>query len=177
MEPMKVGDTVDTCPYFGWYFPCMQKIMKKWQDEGDEESLFWKFVAALIPQIDPREKDELVYMWAWRGRTDECAAVCHMVRLGQKTTFDGKHRGEARALQMRCTYCGVRNKRAKTPALSPPTAWGCSVHSKIYACKNKNCWEDHLTEVHRSRDTEFVIWVSVRKICLCLHCIASIFLP
>ena len=108
----------------------------------------------LIPQIDPREKDELVYE---HDEDDECAAVCHMVRLGQKRTLDGEHRGEARAIQMRCNYCGVRNKRAKTPGRSPLTAWGCSVHSKIYACKNKNCWEDHLTEVRRSRETEFGI--------------------
>jgi hypothetical protein len=135
-------------------FLACKKIMPKWQDEGDEEGLFWKFVAALIPQIDPREKDELMYE---HDEDDECAAVCHMVRLGQKKTFDGKHRGEARAIQMRCTYCGVRNKRSKTPGRSPLTAWGCSVHSKIYACKNKNCWEDHLTEVRRSRETEFAI--------------------
>ena len=119
----------------GWLTAMGSGVMAKWQDEGDEEGLFWKFVAVLIPQIDPREKDELMYE---HDEDDECAAVCHMVRLGQKKTFDGKHRGEARAIQMRCTYCGVRNKRSKTPGRSPLTAWGCSVHSKIYACKNKN---------------------------------------
>ena len=37
------------------------------------------------------------------------------------------------------------------------TAWTCSVHNKIYACKNKNCWQDHLSEVQRLKQTEFEI--------------------
>jgi hypothetical protein len=45
----------------GWLTAMGSGVMAKWQDEGDEEGLFWKFVAALIPQIDPREKDELMY--------------------------------------------------------------------------------------------------------------------
>jgi hypothetical protein len=49
--------------------------------EMNEESPFWKFVAALIPQIGPRGKNELVYE---HDENDECTAVCHMVRLGQK---------------------------------------------------------------------------------------------
>jgi hypothetical protein len=63
-------------------FLACKTIMPKWQDEGDEEGLYWKFVAVLIPQIGPREKDELVYE---HDEDDECAAVCHTVRLGQKT--------------------------------------------------------------------------------------------
>ncbi len=60
--------------------------MSKWQDEGDKEGLFWKFVATLIPQIDPtsKEKDELVY----EHDKDDGEA-------GANQKFDGKHRGKA----------------------------------------------------------------------------------
>ena len=128
--------------------------MPRWQDEVDEEDLFWKFVATLIPQIDPRGKDELGYE---DEEVDASAVRCHMVRLGEKKTYDGKHRGETRAIQMRCTYCSLRNKRTKTTGRSPLTAWTCSVHNKIYACKHKNCWQDHLAEVYRLKETEIAI--------------------
>jgi hypothetical protein len=135
-------------------FLACRKIMPRWQKEGDEEGIFWKFVATLIPQIDPRGKDELSY----EDEDDAlCATRCHMVRLGQKNTYDGKHRGETRAIQMRCTYCSLRNKRTKTTGRSPLTAWTCSVHNKIYACKHKNCWQDHLAEVYRLKETEIAI--------------------
>jgi hypothetical protein len=62
-------------------FLACQNIMPRWQDEGDVESLFWKFVATLIPQIDPRGKDELGHELE---EDAECASRCHIVRLGQK---------------------------------------------------------------------------------------------
>ncbi len=35
-------------------FLAAKKLIPRWQCENDEESVFWKFVCALIPQIDPR---------------------------------------------------------------------------------------------------------------------------
>ena len=39
-------------------FLACRKLLPKWQIEDDEESVFWKFVSHLIPQIDPRPRNE-----------------------------------------------------------------------------------------------------------------------
>jgi hypothetical protein len=80
--------------------------MVMWQKEDDEESMFWKFVHVLLPQIDSRGKDELFH------EPEDCAgAQCHMISLGNKRTIDGTHRGQLRAVQMRCTSSSKRNKK------------------------------------------------------------------
>ncbi len=82
--------------------------MVRWQKEGDEESIFWKLVAVLLPQIDSRGRDEL-----FREPEEDQTVQCHMDRLGNKRTVDGTHRGEIRAVQMCCTSC-VRNPSSVT---------------------------------------------------------------
>jgi hypothetical protein len=88
-------------------FLACRKLMVRWQEEGDEkkkESIFWKFVAVLLPQIDSRGRDDL-----FREPDEAPGAQCHMIRLGNERTIDGTHRGELRAVQMRCTSCSKRN--------------------------------------------------------------------
>ena len=106
-----------------------------WQEEGDAESIFWKFVAVLLPQIDSRGRDEL-----FREPEEDQTVQCHMVRLGIKRIVEGTHRGEIRAIQMRCTSCSKRNRQNDVRGRAPLTAWCCSVHSEVYACKHKACW-------------------------------------
>jgi hypothetical protein len=77
-------------------------MVVRWQDEGDEESIFWKFVAVLFPQIDSRCRDEL-----FREPEHDQTVQCHMVRTIH--LIDGTHRGEIRTVQMRCTSCSKRN--------------------------------------------------------------------
>jgi len=87
--------------------------------------------------------------------SDEDQTVqCHMVRLGNKRTVEGTHRGEIRAVQMRCTSCSKRNRQNEVRGRAPLTAWCCSVHSEVYACKHKTCWEEHLAEVRQVRERE-----------------------
>jgi hypothetical protein len=93
--------------------------MPRWQEEGDEESIFWKFVHVLLPQIDTRGRDELFH----EPEQDDGRERCHPIRLGNKRTIDGTHRGEIRAVQMRCTYCSKRNKINNVRGRSPLTAW------------------------------------------------------
>ncbi len=79
--------------------------MVRWQEEGDEESILWKFVHVLLPQIGSRGRDKLFH------EPQEVEMQCHhQIRLGNKRTIDGTHRGEVRVVQMRCTLCGKRNK-------------------------------------------------------------------
>ena len=119
---------------------------------GDEESIFWKFVAVLLPQIDSRGRDDL-----FREPEEDQTVQCHMVRLGNKRTVEGTHRGEIRAVQMRCTSCSKRNRQNEVRGRAPLTAWCCSVHSEVYACKHKTCWEEHLAEVRQVREREDMI--------------------
>ena len=56
-------------------FLACRKLMVRWQEEGDEESIFWKFVAVLLPQIDSRGRDEL-----FREPEEDQTVQCHMVR-------------------------------------------------------------------------------------------------
>jgi hypothetical protein len=133
-------------------FLACRKVMPEWQEEGDEESIFWKFVHVLLPQIDSRGRDELFH------EPDALEPMqCHQIRLGNKRTIDGIHRGEVRAVQMRCTLCSKRNRKDGVPGRAPHTAWCCSVHKDVYACKHKNCWDDHLLEVRQARQTEHSI--------------------
>jgi hypothetical protein len=67
-------------------------------------------------QLLPLPKEKIV------GDSKRWGSSMSYGEAGTKKTFDGKHRDEARAIQMRYTYCGARNERAKTPGRSPLTA-------------------------------------------------------
>jgi hypothetical protein len=131
-------------------FLACRKLMPKWREEGDEESIFWKFVAVLLPQIDSRGKNDLFHEPEDLAQREQC----HMIRLGNKRTVDGVHRGEIRAVQMRCTSCRKRNKRDNVPGRSPLTAWCCSLHTDVFICRGRNCWEEHVQEVRQVRENE-----------------------
>ena len=132
-------------------FLACRKLMPRWQEEGDEESIFWKFVCELLPQIDSRGRDELFH------EPDELdREMCQMVRIGTKRTRDGATRGQIRAVQMRCTFCSKRNKQRNVKGRATLTAWSCSLHSTTYACKSKTCWEEHLAEVRREETDAWV---------------------
>jgi hypothetical protein len=124
----------------------------KWQMEDDDESVFWKFVSHLIPQIDPRPRHE-------RQREEETdpTARCIQIRLGEKRTVSGKHKGMMRPIQGRCTSCGIRKKLKKLTGNSPRTAWGCACHRDMFFCHNKTCWSEHLKTVREQHELEFAI--------------------
>jgi hypothetical protein len=61
------------------------------------------------PQIDSRGKDDLFH--EPEPEHAEGRERCHMIRLGHKRTVDGAHRGELRAVQMRCTYCSKETNK------------------------------------------------------------------
>ena len=98
-------------------FLACRKLIPKWQDESDEESVFWKFVCHLLPQIDPRPRHE-------RTREEETDPTSHciQIRLGVKRTASGKNKGAYRAIQGRCTSCRIRRKKNNSKWVTPPTA-------------------------------------------------------
>ncbi len=108
-------------------FLACRKLLPKWQMEDDDESIFWKFVCHLLPQIDPRPRHE-------RTREEETdpTARCTQIRLGQKTTLCGKQKGLMRPIQGRCTSCGIRKKLKQLTGNSPRTAWGCVGHRDMF---------------------------------------------
>jgi hypothetical protein len=69
------------------FLACRKLIPIRWQHETDDESVFWKFVCHLIPQIDPRPGHE-------RTREEETdpTAHCVQIRLGVKKTLSGKNK-------------------------------------------------------------------------------------
>jgi hypothetical protein len=133
-------------------FLACRKLLPRWQRENDEESVFWKFVAALIPQLDPRPANA-------RTREDERdpTAHCIQIRLGEKKTLSGKHRGIFRAIQGRCTSCRIRKKNRASKGRAPNTAWGCACHQGEYFCRNKTCWSEHLQTVRATEEESFAI--------------------
>jgi hypothetical protein len=63
-------------------------------------------VHVLLPQIDTRGKDDLFR----EPEQDDLRERFHLIRLGNKRTVEGTHRGELQAVQMRYTSCSKRNK-------------------------------------------------------------------
>jgi hypothetical protein len=134
-------------------FLACRKLIAKWRDEKDDESVFWKFVAHLIPQIDPRPRNA-------RTREDEGTeptAHCFQIRLGVKKTASGRNRGAERAIQGRCTSCHIRKKLRGEKGNSPRTAWGCACHRNEFFCKNTTCWQEHLNHVWERNENMFAI--------------------
>jgi hypothetical protein len=58
-------------------FLACRKLLPKWQHADDDESVFWKFVCHLIPQIDPRPLHERA-----READVDPTAQCIQIRLG-----------------------------------------------------------------------------------------------
>jgi hypothetical protein len=133
-------------------FLVCRKLMPRWQTEGDEESIFWKFVCELLPQIDSRGREELFH-----EPEEMVERSCKMVRIGTKRTVSGVTQGFERAIQMRCTYCGKRNKRNNMRGRSTLTSWCSTMHATSYACKTKTCWEEHLQEVRQEHQDEALV--------------------
>ena len=118
----------------------------------EEESIFWKFVCALVAQLDTRQRHE-------RTREEEADPTVHcvQVRLGTKRIVSGTNKGERRPIQGRCTTCSARNKKMMRRGRAPRTDWGCSCHVGKYYCRNKTCWSEHLKEVRVYHEREFEI--------------------
>jgi hypothetical protein len=90
------------------FLACLN-LLPKWRGERDDEqegSLFWKFVCALLKQLDRTPRHE-------RTREDiaDPSGRCMQVRLGEKKIMSGVNKGTTRAVQGQCTSCRERNKR------------------------------------------------------------------
>ncbi len=106
--------------------------MPKWKHEQtDEQSLFWKFIHTLIPQIDSRPMST-------RAREGEEAVNptlhCKQVALGQYRIQAGNNKGFVKQKQARCKYCRHRIDEAGEQGRAPRTCFQCVVHG-VAVCK------------------------------------------
>jgi hypothetical protein len=88
--------------------------MVRWPEEGDEESIFWKFVHILLPQIRSRGRDELFH------EPEELEMQCHQIRLGNKRTIDSLIEGKCEQSKCVARYAANETKqmvRDKEPLL------------------------------------------------------------
>ena len=139
-------------------FLLARKFVPRWKNAEDNEGIFWKYVAALLPQIAP---------------SNDCGQSrslfkCEQVLIGKKKVEHGKNVGRVVAKQQRCVYC-VKSKRIQkknpedtsstdsgTPKRSRRTAYTCICHREAFSCKERvgTCWQQHLKE-HGTLDESF----------------------
>jgi hypothetical protein len=156
-EPLAIGDTVEVN---GVTWQRLESLEEDVRTEPEVKTTFTRLhvddttkEVEVFLQLMPLSKDKLLQI----VRDVSGRERCYLIRLGNKRTIEGAHRGEIRAVQMRCTYCSKRNKRNHVRGRAPLTAWCCSVHSDVYACRGKNCWEAHVQEVRQEREREAAI--------------------
>jgi hypothetical protein len=129
-------------------FLLARKFIPRWKDADDTESVFWKYVMTLLPQVATE----------YEGRPTIPQYKCEQVLIGKQKVEKGKSAGRVVAKQMRCTYCIKKNKKRRksaeentssdsgTPTRSRRTAYTCISHREAFACKDGGCWEQHLKE-------------------------------
>jgi hypothetical protein len=128
-------------------FLLCRKFMPKWRGQPDTESVFWKYVRVLLPQIGLDSNEDT----SARG---ENRWGCVQVVIGKTQIKEGPKAGTLYAKQQRCKMC-VANKRKEKKAdgtyskRSPRTAYTCICHPEEFMCKEGKgtCWEEHLAIV------------------------------
>jgi len=129
-------------------FLLARKFIPRWTEAEDTESVFWKFVTALLPQVASE----------YEGTPAVSLYKCEQVLIGKQKVEKGKSAGRVVAKQMRCTYCIKTNKNRRkageensssdsgTPKRSRRTAYTCLGHRESFCCKGGPCWSQHLKE-------------------------------
>ena len=129
-------------------FLLARKFIPRWKDAEDTESVFWKYVMTLLPQVASE----------YEGRQTVSLYKCEQVLIGKQKVETGKSAGRIVAKQMRCTFCIKTNKKRRmtgeentssdsgTPKRSRRTAYTCLGHREAFSCKGGECWQQHLKE-------------------------------
>jgi hypothetical protein len=133
-------------------FLACRKIMPKYRDMEDFDSIFWQFVCAVVTQIDTRPVNERVR----EGESEDPTIHCKHVPLGQYRVSSGVYKGSLKSKQSRCKYCPLRRKSNDESGTSPPTCFCCSFH-EVAICKKYNCWQLHLSDVTKQAREEHAI--------------------
>ena len=137
-------------------FLLARKFVPRWQNADESDGVFWKYVAALLPQIAPSHD---------RGVTTSLFK-CEQVLIGKQKVEHGKNAGRVVAKQQRCVYCvksrKMQRKNAEdtsssdngTPKRSRRTAYTCLCHKDAFTCKEGvgSCWQQHLKQHGYSED-------------------------
>ena len=136
-------------------FLACRMFMPKWRDMPGDESVFEKFLLAIIPQLDRRAEDELLRA---SSADNELQEVCKQVPLGRRTVDAGANAGRTTNIQQRCSYCMAEGRKETDRHGNPTknsvrTSYTCSRHPHIFCCHEskklthpeRNCWERHLS--------------------------------
>jgi hypothetical protein len=115
-------------------FLLARKFIPRWKEEKDTESVFWKFVMTLLPQVAAQ----------YDGRPTISQYKREQVLIGKQKVEKGKSAGRVVAKQMRYTYCIKKNKKRRksadentssdsgTPTRSRRTAYTCISHREAF---------------------------------------------
>ena len=112
-------------------FLACRKVMPKYRDLDDSDSIFWQFVCAVIGQIDSRPASDRTR----EGEDENPTLHCKHVSMGQYRVLTGTYKGSLKSKQARCKYCALRRKDTREKGNSPPTCFCCSFHD-VAVCKN-----------------------------------------
>ena len=122
-------------------FLIARKFMPRWNNVDDSESVFFRFLHALLPTI--ADANEAVAARQVRSK-------CCQTLIGKGIVQDGAKKGQEYAKQGRCHYCIKRKEKEQKEGStrSRRTAYTCSHHPSIYVCKAGlgECWMEHLAD-------------------------------
>jgi hypothetical protein len=122
-------------------FLIARKFLPRWNNLDDSESVFFRFLRALLPTI--ADANEAVAARQVRSK-------CCQTLIGKGIVQDGAKKGQEYAKQGRCHYCIKRKEKEQKEGStrSRRTAYTCSHHPSIYVCKVGlgECWMEHLAD-------------------------------
>ena len=123
-------------------FLLARKFMPKWRGQPDTDSVFWRFVRCVLPQIGSSPE---------RQGSSSSYGRCVQVLIGKAAIKAGPKMGQLYAKQQRCRQCIANNRKEKKSdgacsGRSPRTAYTCIAHPETFMCRKGKgvCWEEHL---------------------------------
>ncbi len=96
-------------------FLACRRIMPKWQDVEDSDSIFWKFVHTVIGQIDNRP----MFARQREGEEGNPTLHCKHVPIGLYKVQAGKYKGNLKSKQAHCKYCSREKEKMAKMGLRP----------------------------------------------------------
>ena len=135
-------------------FLACRTFMPKWRDTPNDESVFDKFLLAVIPQLDRRAEEELLTTAA---ADDDVAGQCQQVPTGRRFITEGANSVRTTDTQQRCGACKAEgrkevNKHGEPTSVTPRTSYTCTIHPGVHCCHStkvlthpeRGCWQRHL---------------------------------
>jgi hypothetical protein len=127
-------------------FLLARKFLPRWASQPDTDSVFWRYVRVLLPQLSEHSLDHV-------PRTANQTS-CHQVLMGKAKVVDGDHVGRVYGKQGRCKYCTQAGRKEPNKDKTPGTrarrsGYTCIAHKDVVMCKIGRgcCWDEHVADV------------------------------